>query len=504
MTQQPEMEPSPAGAPPAGAPPAEGRTLFLVVPTGYSARYLLRTDVLPALKEAGARVVILTPNADEEYFRKEFEDVNVFVERLEVDRCSDYYAASPFRRQFVRVRADTLSDAGDLITLDDKNKDFRRVLRSEHPVVATLLRIVVSALRRSRTLRRGFVALESRLFPGNFHAALFRAYRPDLVVTTSVGYFWADFITMREAKRHGAKTLAAVLSWDNPSSKGLGGAHPDHVVAWSETMKRELVGYLDFRESKVSVCGVAHWDIYHRDERVAREGFFGLLGLDPARKTILFGTKTPRPYPNHEIVAILGEAVERDRLGVPCQLLIRLHPGYFEPGVEPALERMMALRDRYRNVVFYIPEVVSRKLLLDMPASEIGTLDAMLHYSDVLVSLFSTLVIEAAICDLPIVNVCFDGREDRLIASNGTVVSTYRSILVDEKQVHNRRVVETGGAALARTPEELIARIREYLADPARDRAGRERIVEREAGPNRGHAGATLGALIADLAVGRR
>ena len=43
-----------------------------------------------------------------------------------------------------------------------------------------------------------------------------------------------------------------------------------------------------------------------------------------------------------------------------------------------------------------------------------------------------------------------------------------------------------------------------YLADPARDREGRRRIVETEAGPNRGRAGEAVAGRLLALAAARR
>src|SRR5436190_21509966 len=57
-------------------------TVMLVVTQGFSARYLLRTGILPRLRERGARVVVLTPNADEPYFRAEMEAAGAVVEPL--------------------------------------------------------------------------------------------------------------------------------------------------------------------------------------------------------------------------------------------------------------------------------------------------------------------------------------------------------------------------------------------------------------------------------------
>ena len=55
----------------AASSPRERKTVFLVVPQGFSARCLLRTEILPTLQAAGCRIVILTPNPDEPYMRTE-------------------------------------------------------------------------------------------------------------------------------------------------------------------------------------------------------------------------------------------------------------------------------------------------------------------------------------------------------------------------------------------------------------------------------------------------
>ena len=72
----------------------------------------------------------------------------------------------------------------------------------------------------------------------------------------------------------------------------------------------------------------------------------------------------------------------------------------------------------------------------------------------------------------------------------------------DSQLVHNARVVRTGGVSVATSPDEMIAQVAAYLADPAKDHAGRRAIVEAEAGPFRGSAGRAIGDHLLSL-VGR-
>jgi len=53
------------------------RTVFLAITHGWQARLLLRSSFLSQLFEQGGadlRVVVLSPSADEPYFREEFGD----------------------------------------------------------------------------------------------------------------------------------------------------------------------------------------------------------------------------------------------------------------------------------------------------------------------------------------------------------------------------------------------------------------------------------------------
>ena len=47
------------------------KCIFLVVHQGFEARYLLRTDIFKEIKKCVEKIVIVTPNADEDYFKQD-------------------------------------------------------------------------------------------------------------------------------------------------------------------------------------------------------------------------------------------------------------------------------------------------------------------------------------------------------------------------------------------------------------------------------------------------
>ena len=66
------------------------QTILIAVNQGFASRYLLRTDIFRVLRASGAKLVVLSPNGDEEYFKKEFEDDNVIVERMNIEAYKAY------------------------------------------------------------------------------------------------------------------------------------------------------------------------------------------------------------------------------------------------------------------------------------------------------------------------------------------------------------------------------------------------------------------------------
>ena len=91
--------------------------------------------------------------------------------------------------------------------------------------------------------------------------------------------------------------------------------------------------------------------------------------------------------------------------------------------------------------------------------------------TDVLKNVASTIAIEAAICDTPIVNIGFDGPEPRPLLDSAARYYRYD---------HYRPLVEAGAVRVASHPDELVSLVRNYLDQPELDRAGRARAVEEQ------------------------
>jgi hypothetical protein len=469
----------PPGVEPRHTPP----TVFLVAHMGFAARYLLRTDIFSTLKAAGARIVILAPNAAEQYMADEFADANVVLEPLRVD-WNDFslVTGSRFWSLLFYLRSYTIADGHRSEALQDKYRVFERVLRDRSRALAAGFRLALNGLWRSRFLRRLLLGLETRFFTCPIHADLYDRYRPDLVVTTSPGWFFPDAVVLREAEKRRIETATVVLSWDNPTSKGYRGADPGRTIVWSDEMARQVAHHHDYPRERIVVAGVPHFDDYVRDGALpAREE----LGLDPDRRLVVFATGAPATFSANVAVAeALAEAVASDALGSPSQLVVRLHPLNFRPGHEAPLEDYERLAATYGHTRLDIPDIRSESLTVDMPDSDRRRLGALIKNCDVLVNVFSTTTLEAFLVDRPVVLVSSDVDANRDAAYGLRGFHDYE---------HVRAVIDQRAAKVARAIPEIIEHVREYLADPSLDGDGRRRVAVRELGPADGSAGRRVG-----------
>ena len=132
-------------------------------------------------------------------------------------------------------------------------------------------------------------------------------------------------------------------------------------------------------------------------------------GLDPQRKLLSYACSFITFSPNYQNIEALADLVSGDELSEPSQLLIRLHPNHFmdEPLFVGEREKVRELARRLPHVHLVEPVPLGGSLGYysgeDMPEKT-----SMMAHSDVFLTVYSTMVVEAAVHERPIVSVCFD------------------------------------------------------------------------------------------------
>lgn len=468
---------------------ASGPTVFLAAEIGVGIRYFCQTGILPELVARGLNVVVIVPNPDEvtELLGSEFPTVR--VERLRRDRLDEAFTAGSFiwlrsiayvcmnhLRMTGMSKRMNLAVARDIRTLDERRW---RATRSRVRYLIPLLRTAAMLLNTFRSARKFFEFLQTRLPLDHFHTDLFGKYSPSLVVASSPGWWPSEEAILREAKAREIPTLGVVPGWDHPCSRGLPGARPTRIAAWSEIHRTELVLGSDFDESAVGVSGPAHFDVYRDPAAVSpRASYLERHKLDPGRRLITFGCSFVGLSPNLMIVEALAEAVASDAFGIPVQLLIRLHPSHLKPGVGKYREvrdegaKLRELADRFTHVRIDAPLLGREGVANYTNPADAGSLASLFAHTDVFVTLFSTMVLESCFNDVPVVATAFDPPDSQL--------ADFLPITEALDWPTHDRIIRSGAASVVSDPRELIDAVRRYLDQPQLHSRERRQFAEQE------------------------
>jgi hypothetical protein len=359
-------------------------------------------------------------------------------------------------------------------------------------------------LRRSARARAALLRAQLKFTPG-IYADLLDRHRPSLVVASTPGWR-QDRYLLREAAAHGLKTASVVVGWDNPSSYSLPGAPVGNIVCWSDIQKEELVLGSDWDPQRVHIGGIPIYDGYLRKEwALSREAYFRLHRLDPQRKLLSYACSFVSFSPNYQNVEALADLVASDRLGIPCQLVVRLHPNHFWDNwlFADERERIFRLAREIPHVHVVEPVPIGGELG-HYSGEDVAEKASMMAHADVFLTVYSTMVVEAAIHDRPIVSVCIDaprgwGYTRRFYLRKYSLALSR----IGDWPTHDR-FRRSGAGRVVFDRRQLAEAVEAYLRDPALDRAARRAFVEREITFTDGSAGTRTANALLSLMDGRQ
>ncbi len=454
--------------------------VFISVPHGGAAGNMLRSGLIRRLLDAHPRCecVVLSPLVKDPAFTAEFQRPRVRFEDL-----------PPHRLEGLEGRLMALIQAS---YIDSEVTESVKIRRQEAVAKRSIRwirakRLIAAALAPSIVRHESRFALIDRMISHPWADRLFDRYQPVLLVTSSPGLIFSEIPLLRTAVRRRVRSIAVDPSWDNFTNKLMPVRRTDRLVVWNDLMKEQAAAYHGYRPQDIRVAGAPQWDLYFKDGTTApRDAFFRQIGADPSRKLITL-TTTPRElYAHHDhVLRVLVRAMESGAWRHEVQVLVRLHP--------------RDERDAYAAFE-HTPHVIIEKpfratvragdgLDVDVTAENQRHLANTMRHSDVVVNVASTLAIEAAIFDTPVVNIAFDAE-----APSEWVRSARRYY----RFTHYVNITRHGAVRVAETPEQLVSAIGGYLDDPSLDRDGRRRVVEEQCQFLDGRAAERAGAFVAE------
>ena len=457
------------------------KRIFIIADHGLALVYFLQTGIQELLFRSGVEVVLFTDDALVDRVRERFGRPGLIVEGMRLQAVRRYADRSRVTQWWLGF----LRRVGGSRRINTAAMDsyIQQVFVEANPWQIPFLPfawVLVWILRRSKWARRTLVRYQQRFTP-DIYNDLFVKYNPALVVGSTPGWR-EDRYLLREAAARQTPTASIILGWDNPSSYALPGAPVDKITCWSEIQRDELVLGSDWDAADIHIGGIPIYDGYF-DRRwlMEKDTYFQVHGLDPKRKLLSYACSFVSFSPNYQNVKALSDLVEFEELEDPCQLLVRLHPNHFWDNwlFQDERRKLHELAQAKPHVHLVEPVPIGGELGHysgeDMPEKA-----SMMAHADVFLTVYSTMVVEAAIHDRPVISVCIDAKRGWGYVRR-MPLRKYSLPLskIGDWPTHDR-FRKSGAGRVVYDRDQLRKALNDYLTDPDRDRQARREFVERE------------------------
>lgn len=440
------------------------KTIFISIYDGDTEKQILRSGVLDILKKSGNKIILLIRGDVKSerfaYYKEHFQGEHVVIVPIP-------NASTVFERWMFHFCWNSLPTHSAYVKRRDLYLSHKNIFRYALESSAGFM----GKYRFWRELIRTIYFI----FPDNYARDIFDKYKPDILFAPNM-FSAEDGRLLRMARKRKIRTLTMAKSWDVPTTRGFTRVKADAILVFNEINKKEIIEIGDYDMNCVHVVGFPQFDSYiNTDMYKTRDEFFSELQIDSSKQLILFAVPGDfkNPY-SHEIMQRLDEAVENGELIKPVKFLARFHPKYPSKG-----ETLKGLK----HFILDRPGTYFSRTLesaIDAPSAktfqwtytdkDIKHLINSLYHSAVVVNTESTIMLDAAAVDRPIVLVGFDGNQN---------LPYERSVIRNYDREHLREVLDTGGTKLSRSFDELIKYINRYLNDSTLDADGRAFLRER-------------------------
>jgi len=449
------------------------KRIFISADHGLAVFYFMQSDIIPVLLTDGAEVIVLTEDDTRELIASKYGQPGLSIEGLRLDQVQAYTrqvsASEQWWLDFLR-RAGAAGKINRSV-VDAYVEQVKSEAGGRRKQLFPLMQTVATVLRNSRPARQALVRYQKR-FTSNIYSDLFEKYNPQLVIAASPG-FRQDRYLLREAAGRRIPTAAAIISWDSSSSYGLPGANVDWITCWSEKQKQELVGGADWHPERVNVAGMPPYDNYIRGTwNCSREEYFRMHGLDPQRKLLSYASSFVSWSPNYQNVEALANLIIDEReLDAPAQLLVRLHPIHMSGHYVSEADKIRQLASQHPHI--HVVEPVPLGALGHYSGEDMTEKTAMMTHSDIFLTVYSTMVVEASFQETPIISVCID-------APAGFPGKYWVPMSQIGVWPTHSRFRTSGAGRVATNQDQLRVAINFYLSQPHADIESQRRFLKQE------------------------
>ncbi len=427
------------------------KVIFITLFQGVAAKNILRTPILTTLLSDGRIHIVLLARSSERsaYYAKEFANDQITYEVVKMAKPSSF---------------DWIFSKLKYVLLCTETTDLQRKMRQETQGSSIWFMFDMMANRVfARPFFRKIVrVLDYILVQDATYGNFFEKYHPSLVFMTHL-FDDQEIHLLREAKKRGVRTVSLINSWDKVTARCILRLLPDKLITYNEIVKKELIQHNEVLRTDIFVGGIAQYDSYFKEKRSSRDDFFKRIGLNPMKKLILYGSMG-KAYSasDWDMIDLLYRLKNEGAFGDGIEILVRFQPNDFINEAE--LKKRPHMRYDYPGTRF--GEV--RGTDWDMSSAELAHLGDTLAHMSLLVCYASSLSVDAAIFDKPVININFEVVKSATMQESPTQYY---------KTAHYKKALDSGGIKLVGSEQELVSTVREYLGHPSNNEDGRRKLV---------------------------
>lgn len=334
-------------------------------------------------------------------------------------------------------------------------------------------------IRRNKFLSNKYRSFEKKSIQDRKAFDLLKLIKPDMVISTRP-MAQQEYFILAAAEKLNIKKVFYILSWDNITSKGSFPVIADQYLTWGPIMNSELEEYYQVSNDNIYNTGVTHFDIHHQVKiNPELKKWIKPLGLDYSKPYIFFTLSSSYYCPDEiDIIEWLANKIELGEYGNDMQLVLRPHMHNFKEGLSDEKWKKRLLTLQSDKIAIDFPEMNDSVLTWFMKHNDMLKLSNLLNGSIMNINSGSTIALEAALLDKPVILPLFETQE----------LPEWLSVTRLKNYIHLKKLIDLKGVEVVNSIEELDISIKKYVKDPKIGREDRANAVYQECYKNDGEA----------------
>jgi CDP-glycerol glycerophosphotransferase (TagB/SpsB family) len=281
------------------------------------------------------------------------------------------------------------------------------------------------------------------------------AGNPELVISTRSLVNSLDFPIVRETVERSLPHITVASSWDNFTTKGFFPFPVDRIVVWNRQMANELTDIFEVAADKIVIGGYPRSILLSKHSPfVDAKAYLSSLGIKNRSRFVLYSasygdlTRTAPGEPPREfqIIRKVATALAAELPDDTC-IIVRLHP-------YSLAEDETYFADIPRMHLF-VPGRRDRYVERVMSEADEQHLAAQLSLSECIISMASTITLDALTLGRPILNIAFDPVEG---TAPDNVITRFYAFN------HFRDLLAAVNPPLATSLEDVLSFVRRCIA----------------------------------------